>query len=909
MTVAFEKESQGYEENLSKPPKKAGNRDVNPFRGLEFFDSKHALFFCGRTRAVAQALDVLKQKAAANKPFLLVLGPAGCGKTSLVRAGILPILTRATTGEEDRPWRHALTRPAMGGKDPFDALAAALLSKSALPELPGAATGDALENLASDLRERPERAVSLLRETLDRLSAQPSNSPVQEQRAKSTLANQEDGIVSGGQDKMGGIKPRLRLALVVDQLEELFTGGIPPEQQQRYLAAVAALVRSECFFVIAILRSDFYDSFLRSCGPDNLAVLIGRFELSPPTAHEIGEMIRSPSQMVGLRFEKDAKTGQNLDEAISEAASVNAESLPLVEHLLSQLYEKQTTRGDGLLRWSDYHELGELGGALANHAESAFWLLDGDAQNASGFVVRQLVSPVSGHEDVLIRRTISYRDLVSAPELYDQKAGAKELIDRFINEGLFHAEAGVSGERYVTVTQEALLRSWPRARQLLNDDAGLLRMRDRLEANLRLWLSRGRRGKDLLRSQPGLGEAETLMRGFETSLSEAQVDYVKRSLQAQSIRRLFRRSLILAAIVGLASLAIVPAVKWSFERQKAETLAASQRDALQAQLQETEAKVQQAQQNARLAADQRDALQRRLTETEASAEQARKNADQLTNERDVLQAQLKEAKAGTRQLQKNLELATGQRDGLQRQLKDSDAKLREAQNSAESVTSERDRLQAQLAGLSTTAQRAQKGNAPGSTETAATTDLNADSASTNPASKSEPMTQDQEPAKLARTNQTQPAASPPPSPGAGSVGQTAEAQADSSSKAEESALKEFVLQYIRAVASDDVSDQERFFAPRVDFFGEGRLSLPEVRASMERYRREWPIRKWEPSGEPEFPKSLHSANPDLYEVLQPLTWTVSNGSEHKRGGGTLYVRISKNDQGEFHIVQVEQRNH
>ena len=365
----------------------------------------------------------------------------------------------------------------------------------------------------------------------------------------------------------------------------------------------------------------------------------------------------------------------------------------------------------------------------------------------------------------------------------------------------------------------------------------------------------------------------------------------------------------MAAGAGLASLVIVPAVKWSFERQKAETLAASQRDALQGQLQETEAKVEQAQQNAKLAADQRDALQRRLTETEASTEQARKSADVLTNERDALQAQLKEAKAGTRQLQKNLELATGQRDGLRRQLKDSDAKLRQAQNNAESVTGERDRLQAQLAGLSATPQQAQKSKAPGATETATTTDLNADSASSNPTSKSEPMAQDREPAELARTNQTQAAASPSISPGAGSVGQTAEAQADSGSKTEESALKEFVLQYIRAVASDDVSDQERFFASRVNFFGEGRLALPEVRASMERYRREWPIRKWEPSGEPEFPKSLHSANPDLYEVLQPLTWTVSNGSEQKGGSGTLYVRISKNDQGEFHIVQVEQRNH
>jgi TIR domain len=126
--------------------------------------------------------------------------------------------------------------------------------------------------------------------------------------------------------------------------------------------------------------------------------------------------------------------------------------------------------------------------------------------------------------------------------------------------------------------------------------------------------------------------------------------------------------------------------------------------------------------------------------------------------------------------------------------------------------------------------------------------------------------------------------------------------------AEERALKELVLDYIRTVSSNDVSTQERFFAQRVNFFGEGVLSLPMVQASMERYCRQWPIRKWEPRGEPEFPKILHSTNPKLYEVLQPLTWTVANGSEHKQGSTTLYVRIRKNEKGVFRIIHVEKRD-
>ena len=181
----------------------------------------------------------------------------------------------------------------------------------------------------------------------------------------------------------------------------------------------------------------------------------------------------------------------------------------------------------------------------------------------------------------------------------------------------------------------------------------------------------------------------------------------------------------------------------------------------------------------------------------------------------------------------------------------------------------------------------------------------------SPAQKNEPVARDLQPAKLARINQTQ-AAVPLSTPSvAASVESTPlEAQAGSSSKAsaEEQSLKELVLDYIQTVESNDVPTEERFFAEQVNFYGKGVLSLPMVQASMEDYRREWPIRKWEPRGEPAFPKTLHSTHPELYEVLQPLVWTVANASQHKQGSATLYLRIRKNEKGEFHIIHVEQRD-
>src|SRR6516164_9492877 len=129
--MAFERELQVYRDSLSKPFRRTPYRKVNPFRGLDFFDSEHAPFFHGRTKSVGELLIFMQQQAAAKRPFVLVLGPEGSGKTSLVRAGILPVFAQVRIAEGHQSWRLALTRPGDGGAgDPFDALAAALLEQS-----------------------------------------------------------------------------------------------------------------------------------------------------------------------------------------------------------------------------------------------------------------------------------------------------------------------------------------------------------------------------------------------------------------------------------------------------------------------------------------------------------------------------------------------------------------------------------------------------------------------------------------------------------------------------------------------------------------------------------------------------------------------------------------------------------
>src|SRR5262249_10981341 len=117
------------------------------------------------------------------------------------------------------------------------------------------------------------------------------------------------------------VPPRARLALVIDQLEELFTTGFSSEIRQKYISAIAGLVRSGRVFVLATLRSDFYSSYQEFPELIELTKPSGKLDLRAPTPYEIGNMIRLPAEAAGLRFEKEHFGGQRLDEGLCDAAS------------------------------------------------------------------------------------------------------------------------------------------------------------------------------------------------------------------------------------------------------------------------------------------------------------------------------------------------------------------------------------------------------------------------------------------------------------------------------------------------------------------------------------------------------------------------------------------------------------
>ncbi|MCP3962290.1 MAG: ATP-binding protein [bacterium] len=313
----------------------------SPYRGLETFEYEHAPVFFGRTRAIHDVLDALRAQAAEGRAFVNILGMSGGGKSSLARAGVLPLLTHSGVIEGVGLWRRAVMRPADRGGDVFAALAAALAAPEALPALAEEPGG--VDGLARLLRETPRDELT---ETLPpRVEAALDRGAADLQAEKQLLA-----------------KPVARLILLVDQLEEIFTlEQLDDDGRAAFVDVLDALARSGHAWVLATLRSDFFPR----CGELPALVALqeraGQYHLLRPSPAEIGEMIRKPAVAAGLDFDHDPDLDMGLDDVLRDAAADSPEALPLLEFTLEQLYEARSERG--VLTFEAYRHLGGVEGA------------------------------------------------------------------------------------------------------------------------------------------------------------------------------------------------------------------------------------------------------------------------------------------------------------------------------------------------------------------------------------------------------------------------------------------------------------------------------------------------------------------------------------------------------------------
>jgi formylglycine-generating enzyme required for sulfatase activity len=401
----------------------------SPYPGLRPFTTEEAAIFFGRGREVDNLIARLRDP---TQRFLAVVGTSGTGKSSLIRAGLIPRLhDGAIEGSQD--WRVIACTPGATGDNPFLALAVGLAGV-----LPAHAQKPPIE-IATALSKSPQRISEF-----------------------ATL------MASGA------------VVLFVDQLEELFVPAI-----KAYYASFGALLAHAVAHpqvrVVATLRADFLPQCMTL--PD-LAPLIQApaaiFPLAPPGPIALADMIRKPAERAGLELE------DGLADEILKDAGADPGALPMMAFCLEELYQQNA--GGHRLTLDAYKALGRLRGAIGRRATALLKELHETEGVALDTALPQLFRALV-HVDAVGTAT---RRRAFLDEL-GETAPISPIVDKLVKGRLLAAE-NADDRATITLAHEALLQEWPALRVWLDrhikQHKGRAARRERLQLLAREWKDR-----------------------------------------------------------------------------------------------------------------------------------------------------------------------------------------------------------------------------------------------------------------------------------------------------------------------------------------------------------------------------------------------------------------------------------
>jgi tetratricopeptide (TPR) repeat protein len=468
-----------------------------PYKGLQYFNERDSAQFFGREQLTARIVNRL-----ASTRFLAIIGASGSGKSSLVRAGVIPALhngLRLPDGSippvNSARWTARILTPTA---HPLLALAAALLPEDG--PLPAMAQDQAAQELATN-----PAALAL---SARRLLAK-AGSPT--------------------------------LLLVIDQFEELFTQCRSEDERRAFINALLAAVDpndDQPVIALILLRADFYASLAQYDPLRNLVSTQQEF-IGAMSREELFRAIVQPAALGGWKIQ------EGLVEVMLDDIGDEPGALPLLSHALLETWNRRRGR---TLTLSGYRESGGVRGAIAKTAETVFrQRLSPEQQAIARIIFIHLVDLEDNARDT--RRRAAFSELITrSTDPLTIDAVLSILTDaRLVTTGTL--EPG--DIKVVEVAHEALIREWPTLRQWLDENRAGLILHRQLTEDTGDWLRldrdsgalyRGARLRQALAwaeqnpTMVSLDEQEFLNTSSQVSAAEADRD---RQLQRTRILRRF----------------------------------------------------------------------------------------------------------------------------------------------------------------------------------------------------------------------------------------------------------------------------------------------------------------------------------------------------------------------------------
>jgi formylglycine-generating enzyme required for sulfatase activity len=406
---------------LNLPPAPPLDGSSNPYRGLESFDEAHKDLFFGR-----QALTQQLAEFVTAHSLTVVLGASGSGKSSLVKAGLIPHL------RQTKDW--TFLPPFRPGESPLKALNLALASVSAS---------------RVDLGTLPEDSGLL-----------PS---------------------SESQDHWFVQHPQSRLLVVIDQLEELITLCRDEQERQQFLEELAKAIANhpKQLHLVLTLRSDFEAQFRNTTLESQWQA--ARFIVPAMTREELRQAVEEPASARVIYFEPHDLVDRLMDEVANMPGA-----LPLLSFALSELYlnylkrqEAAKLRGktiDRAMTQADFEELGGVTRSLTQRAEQEYTSLV-QTDLAYEQTIRNVMLRMVALGGELARRRVPLSELeYPGPE----NARVQEAIGRFSTARLLVNGTDADDKPYIEPAHDALVRGWDKLLAWKNEEEGNLLLQRRV---------------------------------------------------------------------------------------------------------------------------------------------------------------------------------------------------------------------------------------------------------------------------------------------------------------------------------------------------------------------------------------------------------------------------------------------
>jgi hypothetical protein len=509
----------------------------NPFPGLRPFEPDEDHLFFGREKQTDELVHRLR-----TTRFLSILGTSGCGKSSLVRSGLIPSLHGGGMTKAGSSWRVAILRP---GEDPLGNLAAALSA----PEALGERSGD--EGLTRSFFE-------------------------------TTLRASNRGLIECIQQAR--IRTRDNVLVLVDQFEEIFrfkrsrrlTGSDEAAAFVKLLLEAARQQEVPCYIALT-MRSDFIGDCMEF---GNLPEIInaGLYLVPRMTRDELRSAITGPVAVGG------AAIAPRLVSRLLNDVGDDPDQLPILQHALMRAWSfwEQDDLPEEPLDLRHYEATGTMSEALSRHAEEAFGELDAAGQKVAEKLLKALTD--KGTDDRGIRHPAPLREICDLTGASEEQVAA--VVETFRKPGrsflMPQAAVALHGGSVLDISHESLMRVWRRLAAWVDEEAqsahvyrGVAQAAARHEEGVAaLWRDPELQLALTWRKQAGPTEAwarrydSTFPRAMafvDASKEERDRDIAEKEARR---RRELRRARTLVLILTVASLAILAFGAYAFSQKQ-----------------------------------------------------------------------------------------------------------------------------------------------------------------------------------------------------------------------------------------------------------------------------------------------------------------------------------------------------